>query len=394
MPLNELWQHWIGRSRTGRRPRPQAAPRRSVRLSLERLEDRHLPSSYTAATVSDLIADINAANLAGGSNTIALAAGTTFSLTAADNTTDGATGLPVIAANDNLSIAGNGDTIERNNNSKTNNFRLFDVAAGAALTLANLTLQGGLAYGFVGGAETAGGAIFNQGSLALNGVTVQNNIAQGSSAAGGAICSSGSLTLQGCTVQNNQALGNNPPYYQESAAFGGGICSSGSLTLQDCTVQNNQALGSNGFSTGVPGFAALGGGLYVSGGTASLTNVTLYSNTARGGDGANGGTVDLCGRTGCSKFHVGGGSGGDGLGGGMYVAGGTVSVDNTTVDQNSAVGGTGGSSPKGFAQGSAGLGEGGGIYIAAAASVCLDAFTLAHVTQNAPDNVFGSYTIC
>ena len=68
-----------------------------------------------AATVSDLIADINAANTAGGANTITLTAPTTspYVLTAVNNTTDGATGLPVIAANDNLTIVGNGDTIER-----------------------------------------------------------------------------------------------------------------------------------------------------------------------------------------------------------------------------------------------------------------------------------------
>jgi hypothetical protein len=42
------------------------------------LEDRTVPSNFTAATVSDLIADINAANLAGGSNAIALVAGNTY----------------------------------------------------------------------------------------------------------------------------------------------------------------------------------------------------------------------------------------------------------------------------------------------------------------------------
>src|SRR2546421_6329040 len=105
MSLNRRWRFLTGR--------PRAAQPRGPRLVLERLEDRHLPSSYAAASVSDLIADINAANQAGGSNTIALAAGTTFALTAANNSTDGPTGLPVIAAHDDLTIIGNGDTIER-----------------------------------------------------------------------------------------------------------------------------------------------------------------------------------------------------------------------------------------------------------------------------------------
>ena len=46
-------------------------------------------ASFTAATVSALIADINAANTAGGANTITLTAATTapYVLTAVNNTT-------------------------------------------------------------------------------------------------------------------------------------------------------------------------------------------------------------------------------------------------------------------------------------------------------------------
>ncbi len=86
---------------------------------MEQLEDRTLPSSYSAASVSALIADISAANTAGGANTITLTAATTspYALTAVNNTDrfskGPGNGLPVIAANDNLTIVGNGDTIER-----------------------------------------------------------------------------------------------------------------------------------------------------------------------------------------------------------------------------------------------------------------------------------------
>src|SRR5262249_28260216 len=131
-------------------------PRRGgVRPRLEGLEDRTVLSGYTAANVSDPIADINPANAAGGSNTIPRAAGKTFTLTGVDNTTDGSNGLPVIASGDSLTIVGNGDVIERGGTlQKPPFFRLFEVDSGGSLALADLTLQG--AAGF-----ERGGAILN-----------------------------------------------------------------------------------------------------------------------------------------------------------------------------------------------------------------------------------------
>src|SRR5262249_33257462 len=149
-------------------------------------------------------------------------------------TTDGPTGLPVISGKtaDNLTIVGNGQTIERSTALGTPDFRLFDVASGASLTLENLTLQNGYESG--SGSSAEGGAIYNQGSLALTGVTVQNNLVRGADgasatsaahpnggngqdAAGGGIWSNGALTLQNLTLpggaaiqtklQSNQAVG-------------------------------------------------------------------------------------------------------------------------------------------------------------------------------------------
>src|SRR5262245_11090249 len=86
--------------------KPNAGSRKPPRLRprLETLEDRCLPSTFHAATASDLIADIKTANLQGGANTIVLTAPTTspYVFTATDNTTDGATVLPVIAKGDAL----------------------------------------------------------------------------------------------------------------------------------------------------------------------------------------------------------------------------------------------------------------------------------------------------
>jgi hypothetical protein len=353
--------------------------------------------------VADLIADINAANTAGGSNTITLVAGKTFTLAAVDNTTDGATGLPVIAANNTLTIVGNSDTIERSTASGTPAFRLFDVASGASLSLDKLTVQNGLALGDGSGAASAeGGAIYSQGSLALNAVTVQQNTAQGGgkgNAAGGGIYSGGSLTLQSCTIQNNLAV---ETFYHTATgnAAGGGLYSGGRLSVQSSTVRNNQAVGgigpsgTKGFfgSYGAPGGSAFGGGLYISAGTATLTNVSVSSNAARGGAGGKGGTgLNLSGR---HHIDFGGGAGGNGLGGGLYAAGGTIDLHHVTVTGNTADGGAagkgGGSSP--------GSGEGGGLYIDAAAAVCLDAFTQSqfkkdHASTSDPD-IHGTYTTC
>jgi hypothetical protein len=366
MWLNTLWQRWGSRPAASRRGRP-TSPRQRLRLSVEQLADRIVPTNFTAGTVADLIADINAANAGGGSNTITLVAGTAFTLSAVDNTTDGATGLPVIAANDTLTIVGNGDTIQRSTASGTPAFRLFDVASGASLSLQSLTVQNGLAKGHGSRAASAeGGAIYNQGALALNAVTVQNNTAQGGLAA---------------------------------SAAGGGIYSGGSLSVQSSTVQNNQALGGGGGASyrrnGFPGGSAFGGGLYIRSGTATLTNVAVSSNTARGGTGGVGGVL-----IGVGGGAFPGGNGGDGLGGGLYAAGGTIDLHQVTVTGNTAAGGAGGEEGSlGWPgrDGSPGKGEGGGLYIRAAAAVSLDPFTLTNVSNNKATtsypNIDGAYTI-
>jgi hypothetical protein len=316
-----------------------------VRLRLEQLEDRTLLSSYSAATVSDLIAEINAANKAGGTNTITLTAPTSspYVLTAVDNTTDGATGLPVVSKKDTLTIVGNGDTIERSPASATPDFRLFDVASGGSLTLNNLTLQNGSELG--SGASADGGAIYSQGSLTLSGVSVQDSFAAGSSGANG--------------TKSHPSGGNG----QDAA--GGGIWSSGTLTLENGTlVQNNSALGGNGGiaygtgrSVGGNGGNAFGGGVYIAGGTAKLSGGTFSGNDVVGGNAGYGAQASYGGNVG---------------GGGMYINGAsTVDVTGVSVEANSAYGGNGSAGPQ--------AGRGGGIYISASSGATI---TLSNNTVN------------
>src|SRR6516162_8827784 len=94
-----------GRRYSPRRRRPDYGP------PVEALECRTLLTAYAAATAAQLVADINAANTNGGTNTITLTAPTTspYVLSAVNNFTDGPTALPVIRMGDHLTIVtGNG----------------------------------------------------------------------------------------------------------------------------------------------------------------------------------------------------------------------------------------------------------------------------------------------
>ncbi len=440
-----MWFHsflasWkSGRSRSRR---PQLRP---GCLFVEHLEERMLLTAYTALTAADLINDINAANAAPAANTITLAAATSapYVLTAVNNTTNGATGLPVIAANDNLTIVGNSDTIERTTATGTPAFRLLRVASGGSLTLENLTLQGGMIEGagprVIGLFQGAAGAgIYNQGTLVLNGVTVQDNVvgfigtngpnSNGINTAGGGIFSSGgSVTLEGGTiVQNNEALGTSTFLELGTGgnAYGSGLyANGGTLTVTDATLDNNTAVGGLGY-LGFDG-GAYGVGLYASGAKVTLTNATLDGNAAKVNN-----PPTTSGRTGGnthspSAIWFVGGSWGGGLylagdtttltnctvqgnsvlgnialseGGGLYLAGGTATLTNCTVQGNSAL-----SSNSGAAEGEGGglfiasgvvtlqgdtvdansaSSHGGGLFIVSGIAVHLDSFTVANTINN------------
>jgi len=404
-----LFFSWLRNSTSIRSPRCRAP---YFRPQLETLEGRTLLYNYTAATVSDLIADINAANTAGGANTITLTAPATspYVMTAVNNYTNGPNGLPVISggskkvAADNLTIIGNGDTLD---GSKA--LRLFDVAKGSSLTLENLTLQNGFAYYGTGG-TAEGGAVLNQGTLTLSGVSVLGNIAQGLQggttkkgfgtagydAAGGGIWSSGSLTVENQSViRSNSALGGVGGYSTAASgggrgaggkAFGGGICiAGGTANITNSNIGTyyplggygigNKAVGGsgyNGISNGAG--AAYGGGVYVGGGTVTLHADSIEANTAQG----------------TASYGL-GGTYGSGYGGGLYVASGSVTLTNDTIDHNQAGDvfnfGTGWTVENGY---------GGGIFIASGAVVYLDSFTVTNTYSNEPSyrsDIDGTYTL-
>ncbi len=112
-------------------------------------------AAITCSSAS-LIAAITTANKASG-GTVTLGSACTIALTAANNTTDGGTGLPVITGK--VTIAGNGATIERSTATGTPAFRIFDVASGGKLTLNSVVLSNGLADD----GHNGGGAVNSHG---------------------------------------------------------------------------------------------------------------------------------------------------------------------------------------------------------------------------------------
>ncbi len=101
--------------------------------------------------------------------------------------------------------------------------------------------------------------------------------------------------------------------------MGGGIWSSGSLTLENGTLVED--ISPPRFGRRVRGYNGFGGGVYIAGGSANISNTTFTGNSAIGGLG-DGGI----------------GSDGSGLGGALYVAAGHVVLTTSTVENNEANG--------------------------------------------------------
>jgi hypothetical protein len=354
-------------------------------LRLEPLEDRAVPANFTAGTVAELISDINTANASAEADTISLVAGQTFTLTEINNMTNGVNGLPVVVAEGGpLTILGTGNIIQRSMVAGTPQFRILAVDSGATLELENLTLQGGVATSTGFNFESCqGGAVYNKGALLLDRVTIRNNTAIGNS--GGPAGYGG--------------------FIGPSDGMGGGIYSNGVLSVANSTITENTAIGGVGIkaltdksfpggipeyiplpSVGGPGGNGLGGGICIAGGTASISDTSFSIGIARGGPGGDGFLKKNNQRTNS-------GDGGNGYGGGVYVQGGSVSFHGVTMSQNAAVGGEPGLGP----HGKAGKGIGGGLYILADANVGLDAFTVDHLKKNdastSHKNILGDYDL-
>jgi hypothetical protein len=248
--------------------------------------------------------------------------------------------------------------------------RIFDIAAGASVTLEDLTLTGGQAPagihnfnadGATGAPGGNGGAIENAGTLTLNDVVVT-----ASDAGAGALGDLGSASSDGGTGG--------------SGGSGGGVYNTGTLTLDGTTLSDDHAgTGGQGGSpsvetatAGIGGSGGDGGGLSNSG-TATIENGSTLTDDAAGGGGAGGEPAFDVMDTGP------GGGGAGGAGGGAYTSGPSLEFEDSTASDDAAGNGGIGSDSQDVSKGAAGGcgGDGGGLADGGSGSFAISASTIA-----------------
>ena len=280
-------------------PTPLRKRALAVRLSVERLEDRALPSTFTVLDLADsgagsLRQAVLDANANPGHDVIQFAPGLqgTIALTSGQ-----------LAITDDLEIDGPG--ADRLAVSGSDASRVFKINSSVPVTIDGLTITHGRAVG-------AGGGILNAGALTISNAILSDNQVGG---------------VPGATLS------------AVVDAFGGGIFNSGTLTVSDSNFVHNQSIGADGTPSSI-GSSALGGAI-MSGGTAlapataTVSDSTFLDNQAIGG-------------------AAGAGASRAGIGGAIANATGTFTVRDSVFCDNQAVGGLDNGVPGGFGAGAGG----------------------------------------
>ena len=163
------------------------------------------------------------------------------------------------------------------------------------------TARGGTGFRGSGVGRPRGGAVWNRASVVLRDTTLATNLAfciGGSTQVtdgshGGAIYNEGTVMMNGCSIYSNAVQGaraanvTSVPAFPAAGAFGGGIFNAGKLASTNCSVFWNVAKGGDptpfGPPTGPPG-NGFGGGVYnASNGVLTAMNVTIADNVVKTG---------------------------------------------------------------------------------------------------------------
>jgi hypothetical protein len=296
----------------------------------------------------------------------------------------------------------------------TNVFPLFWVQPGGKLTLRNVAVNGANAVGLAGsdgadGQSAQGAAVFNEGTVVVEGCVIANHSAVGGTGAdaavaggrggnaghgfGAAIHNEGVLFITNSTFASNFAAGGFGGDGSAGVAGQGGPGGSGGnggsgagsaiynargqVTIYDSLFASNRVAGSAAGIGGAPGGVlgltgrngeggqALGAAIYNQNGAIAIMNSTFVANIGFGAVGVPGGVADLLAE------GQRGSAGGDALGGGIHNEDGTVMVTNCTFIENDLFGGDGGDGGaaafsgfgrKGGQGGNGGRALGGGVY--------------------------------
>ena len=263
---------WLARMRI--RWQKTRRPRRLV-AGIQCLEERLLLTTFVVDSTLDTVdanpgdgvaadamgrvtlrAAVQEANASGGADSITLPAGIYF-LSRFGNAEQTATTGDLDITGD-LTITGAGADLTDLDGFGQD--RVFDILAGATVTISGVKIHGGAANN----AQEDGGGIRNQGMLTLQDVNLSNNTAAGG---GGAIFSFGSgstLTISNSKLDSNSANG----------PLGGGAIFNGSVTTITGSMLSNNASASNGGAISNLGNISL-----------TLTESTVKGNNATTGKG-------------------------------------------------------------------------------------------------------------
>ncbi len=303
-----------------------------------------------------------------GADTIELPAAASIVLSELDNAADGNNGLPSVVSV--LTINGHGSSVRRSDAEGTPPMRILHIAGNGHLTLNDLTVDAGL---WIGNADINGGGIHNSGILLIDTCTISNNTAACAAGCvndvgdGGGIYNSptGTLTMTDTTLSFNTADNDGGAVYNRGLMTHTGGLVNGNTAEVDGGGLNN-TVGSMMIVSGTTfnGNTANKGGAAYNFGSMSLNTCSITSAADNKGGGLfNSGdaTLTRCVVTGCSAFIGAGVSGqfgrltlnectvdantataGVGGGGGISIEVGTLIVNRTTVSHNTAVADGGG----------------------------------------------------